>query len=143
MNGSPPAYAEMAAATNFSFLRGASPAADMVLAALLLGHAGLGVADRNTVAGVVRAWAALKELREEGLPPAMKLREGSGPGEWRHERRALGETRPRPSACPRWSGSGRPASGWPRARASPSRTGRPTSSPIRRTAPDGAGSAGC
>ncbi len=91
MNGSPPAYAEMAAATNFSFLRGASPAADMVLAALLLGHAGLGVADRNTVAGVVRAWAALKELREEGLPPAMKLREGSGPGEWRHERRALGD----------------------------------------------------
>ncbi|MFN7166167.1 MAG: hypothetical protein ACK4NV_03920, partial [Pannonibacter sp.] len=52
----PGAYAELAAATNFSFLQGASPAADLVLTSLLLGHTGLGIADRNTVAGVVRAW---------------------------------------------------------------------------------------
>ncbi|MGL4241128.1 MAG: error-prone DNA polymerase, partial [Beijerinckiaceae bacterium] len=78
-------YAELVAATNFSFLRGASPAEHMVLASLLLGHAGLGVADRNTVAGVVRAHAALKELREGGALPPVKLREGSGPGEYKLE----------------------------------------------------------
>ncbi|MFN3670915.1 MAG: error-prone DNA polymerase, partial [Bosea sp. (in: a-proteobacteria)] len=82
-------YAEPVAATNFSFLRGASPGPDMVLTALLLGHAGIGLADRNTVAGVVRAFSALKELREDGLPAPEKLRDGSGPGEhvWiEHER---------------------------------------------------------
>lgn len=82
-------YAEPVAASNFSFLRGASPGPDMVLTALLLGHAGLGLADRNTLAGVVRAYGALKELREDGLPAPEKLRDGSGPGEhvWiEHER---------------------------------------------------------
>ncbi|GEP09906.1 error-prone DNA polymerase [Methylobacterium gnaphalii] len=78
----PPAYAELAAATNFSFLRGASTPQDMVLAALLLGQSGIGIADRNTVAGVVRAHRALKELQAEGLPLPDKLREGSGPGEF-------------------------------------------------------------
>ncbi|HRE19432.1 MAG TPA: error-prone DNA polymerase [Rhabdaerophilum sp.] len=78
-----PAYAELACATNFSFLRGASPAADLVLAGLLLGYRGLGIADRNTLAGVVRAWAALRELREGGILPPIRLREGSGPGEFR------------------------------------------------------------
>jgi error-prone DNA polymerase len=70
----PPAipFVEMVAATNYSFLRGASPAEDMVAAAVAAGHVGMGVADRNTVAGVVRAWKALREAREEakeeGLP---------------------------------------------------------------------------
>jgi error-prone DNA polymerase len=58
------AYAELAAASNFSFLRGASHPGELVLTALQLGHTGIGLADRNTVAGVVRAYAALKELRE-------------------------------------------------------------------------------
>ncbi|MCE4225075.1 error-prone DNA polymerase [Methylobacterium sp. C25] len=78
----PLAYAELAAATNFSFLRGASTPQDMVLTALLLGQSGIGIADRNTVAGVVRAYRALKELRSEGLPLPEKLRDGSGPGEF-------------------------------------------------------------
>src|SRR5690606_38958484 len=72
---------ELAAATNFSFLRGASKAQDMVLTALLQGYAGLGIADRNTLAGVVRAWAALEQLREDGLPLPEKVREGGSPGE--------------------------------------------------------------
>ncbi len=55
-------YAELAAATNFSFLHGASHPGDMVAAAIALGHTGIGIADRNTVAGVVRAHAALKDL---------------------------------------------------------------------------------
>ena len=62
-------FAELVAATNFSFLRGASHPGEMVLTALLLGQNGLGVADRNSVAGVVRAYAALKELRERLRDP--------------------------------------------------------------------------
>ncbi|MNS28206.1 Error-prone DNA polymerase [compost metagenome] len=75
------AYAELATASNFSFLRGASHPKQMVATAILRGHAGMGLADRNTVAGVVRAWSALKELREHGLLPPELRREGSGPGE--------------------------------------------------------------
>ena len=78
---SPPAYAELAAASNFSFLRGASHPKSLVLSAILHGHTGLGLADRNTVAGVVRAWSALNTLREEGLSPPEKVRDGGGPGE--------------------------------------------------------------
>ncbi|MEZ2405971.1 error-prone DNA polymerase [Bosea sp. RCC_152_1] len=82
MNQSVSPFAEPVAATNFSFLRGASPGPNMVLTALLLGYAGIGIADRNTVAGVVRAWAALRQLREDGLPAPEKIREGGSPGEY-------------------------------------------------------------
>ncbi|MDP2123721.1 MAG: error-prone DNA polymerase [Parvibaculum sp.] len=54
-------YAELAVASNFSFLRGASHADELVLAAKAQGLAALGIADRNTLAGVVRAHAAAKE----------------------------------------------------------------------------------
>ena len=57
-------YAELAAATNYSFLHGASHPADMVVTAIELGHTGIGIADRNTVAGVVRAHVALKQAIE-------------------------------------------------------------------------------
>ncbi|MXO47912.1 DNA polymerase III subunit alpha [Erythrobacter vulgaris] len=82
MSGSGPFYAELAAATNFSFLRGASQPSDMVARALELGHAGIGIADRNTVAGVVRAHVALREAcekaEEEGLaPPCFRLLVGA------------------------------------------------------------------
>jgi error-prone DNA polymerase len=56
-------YAELVAASNFSFLRGASHPEDLLRTALRLGHAGIGLADRNTVAGVVRAHAELLTLR--------------------------------------------------------------------------------
>jgi hypothetical protein len=62
-----PFYAELAAATNYSFLRGASHPSDMVARALELGMSGIGIADRNTVAGVVRAHAALKEARAKAM----------------------------------------------------------------------------
>ncbi|MDX2308287.1 MAG: error-prone DNA polymerase [Hyphomicrobium sp.] len=75
------AYSELVTTTNFSFLRGASHPRDLVLTALLLGHEGIGIADRNTVAGVVRAHCALEELRRDGAVPPEKVREGSGPGE--------------------------------------------------------------
>ena len=55
------AFAELVAATNFSFLRGASHAHEMVGQAAELGLAAIGIADRNTLAGVVRAHQAAKE----------------------------------------------------------------------------------
>ncbi len=55
------AFAELVAATNFSFLRGASHAQEMVGQAAELGLAAIGIADRNTLAGVVRAHTAAKE----------------------------------------------------------------------------------
>ena len=58
------AYAELVAATAFSFLDGASQPSDMVARAVELGHAGIGIADRNTVAGVVRAYDALLRARK-------------------------------------------------------------------------------
>ena len=54
-------YVELATATNFSFLRGASHAEELVETAALLGHSAIGIADRNSVAGVVRAHLAAKE----------------------------------------------------------------------------------
>jgi error-prone DNA polymerase len=56
-------FAELVAATNYSFLRGASHPADMVWRAALSGMNGIGIADRNTVAGVVRAHVAWREVR--------------------------------------------------------------------------------
>ncbi len=56
-----PRYAELAAASNFSFLRGASHPEEMVARAAELGLTGLGVADRNTLAGVVRAHVFARE----------------------------------------------------------------------------------
>jgi error-prone DNA polymerase len=55
------AFAELIAATNFSFLRGASHPHEIVGQAAELGLAAIGVADRNTLAGVVRAHQAVKD----------------------------------------------------------------------------------
>jgi error-prone DNA polymerase len=56
-----PRFAELAAMTNFSFLRGASHPEEMVARAAELGLAGVGIADRNTLAGVVRAHIFARE----------------------------------------------------------------------------------
>ena len=56
-----PAYAELQCVTNFSFLRGGSHPAELVEQAKALGLSALGVADRNSVAGVVRAHTAAKK----------------------------------------------------------------------------------
>ncbi|MFN0024401.1 MAG: PHP domain-containing protein, partial [Parvularculaceae bacterium] len=54
-------FAELCVTTNFSFLRGAAHPEELAFQAKELGLAGIGVADRNTLAGVVRAHAAAKE----------------------------------------------------------------------------------
>ncbi|MDE0416186.1 MAG: error-prone DNA polymerase [bacterium] len=53
-------YAELQASSNFSFLRGASHAEELVEEAARLGLAAIGIADRNTLAGAVRAHVAAK-----------------------------------------------------------------------------------
>ncbi len=58
---SEPRFAELAAMTNFSFLRGASHPEEMAARAAELGYAGIGIADRNTLAGVVRAHVYARE----------------------------------------------------------------------------------
>ena len=76
-------YAELAVTTHFSFLRGASSPGELVPQAIALGLAGIGIADRNSVAGVVRAYHDLEEMREDfpikhGVPlPAFKLAVGA------------------------------------------------------------------
>src|SRR3954467_7900902 len=59
-----PAYAELAVTTNFSFLRGASHPQEYVTQAAALGLKGIGIADRNTMAGVVRAHLEAKNHPE-------------------------------------------------------------------------------
>ena len=56
-----PRFAELSAMTNFSFLRGASHPEEMVARAAELGLSGIGIADRNTLAGVVRAHVFARE----------------------------------------------------------------------------------
>src|SRR5438552_12533269 len=54
-----PGYAEIGITTNFSFLRGGSDPRAYVHQASLLGIPVIGIADHNTLAGVVRAWKEL------------------------------------------------------------------------------------
>ncbi|KPP86004.1 MAG: error-prone DNA polymerase [Rhodobacteraceae bacterium HLUCCO07] len=56
------AYAELCVTTNFTFLHGASHPEELVTRAAELGLAAIAITDRNSVAGVVRAFSALKEL---------------------------------------------------------------------------------
>jgi len=53
-------YAELQVTTHFSFLRGASSADELFATAAALGIDALGVVDRNSLAGIVRAWEAAK-----------------------------------------------------------------------------------
>ncbi|HKU96770.1 MAG TPA: error-prone DNA polymerase [Vineibacter sp.] len=57
-------FAELAAMTNFSFRRGASHPQEIVMCAKALGLKAIGIADRNTMAGVVRAHA---QARRENI----------------------------------------------------------------------------
>ena len=60
-------YAELAVTTNYSFLRGGSHPGQYVERAAQLGYAAIGIADRNSLAGVVRAYDAWQRLDDEKL----------------------------------------------------------------------------
>jgi error-prone DNA polymerase len=58
------AYAELQVTTHFSFLRGASSPAELLEQAFELGLSGIAITDRNTLAGVVRAY---QEAQKTGM----------------------------------------------------------------------------
>ena len=71
------AYAELQAVSNFSFLRGASHAEELVAQAHQLGLKALAVTDHNSLAGIVRAHAAAKDVGLKFIPGArLDLEEG-------------------------------------------------------------------
>jgi error-prone DNA polymerase len=65
-------FAEIGVTTNFSFLRGASHPKEMVAQAAFYGYAAIGIADRNTLAGVVRAFDEHEQIKEQ-IDSAPKL----------------------------------------------------------------------
>ena len=64
-------YVEIGVSSPFSFLRGASDAIELTLTALGQGYDSIGIADRNTLAGVVRMHSACKSA---GLKPLIGCR---------------------------------------------------------------------
>ena len=71
----PTTYAEIGVTTNFSFLRGGSHPQDYVHQAGEHGLHAVGIADHNTLAGVVRAYS---ELNNPDLKAKPKLRSAHG-----------------------------------------------------------------
>ena len=67
----PSPYVELGVSSPFSFLRGASDAIELTLAALEHRYDAIGIADRNTLAGVVRMHSACKTA---GLRPLIGCR---------------------------------------------------------------------
>ncbi len=61
----PDGFAEFGVATNFSFLRGASHPEELVAQAITLGLAAIGIADRNSLAGIVRAHLFLRHNKDQ------------------------------------------------------------------------------
>lgn len=59
----PAPFVELGVVSCFSFLRGASDAVDLVLTARALGYDALGIADANSMAGVVRIHTEAKTLK--------------------------------------------------------------------------------
>jgi error-prone DNA polymerase len=64
-------YAELHCLSNFSFLRGASHAEELIVQAMELGYTALAITDECSLAGVVRAHAAAKKAG--GDKPSLKL----------------------------------------------------------------------
>lgn len=71
-------YSELQVTSNFSFLRGASHAQELVSQAEAFGYKKIAVTDRNTLAGIVRAHAACREKNVK-LIPACRLDLLDGP----------------------------------------------------------------
>ncbi|HKH61277.1 MAG TPA: PHP domain-containing protein, partial [Flavitalea sp.] len=61
-------YTELQISTNFSFLRGASHADELVDQAADYGYSEIGITDRNSFAGLVRAHVAAKAKGIQIIP---------------------------------------------------------------------------
>jgi error-prone DNA polymerase len=80
-------YVELHALTHFSFLRGVSSAEEMFSAAALLGYPALGIVDRNTVGGLVKALRAADETGVRLIPGCrLDLMDGTGILVWPEDR---------------------------------------------------------
>ncbi len=64
-------WSELQVTTHYSFLRGASSPEQLFAAAALAGMPALGITDRNSVGGVVRALVAAEQITEQGYPIRM------------------------------------------------------------------------
>jgi error-prone DNA polymerase len=73
-----PAYAELHCLSNFSFLRGASQPAELVTRAKELGYTAIAITDECSVAGVVRAFTAARDLGSIKLLIGTELRLACG-----------------------------------------------------------------
>jgi error-prone DNA polymerase len=62
------AYSELQVSTHFCFLRGVSSCEELFSAASTMEMPALGVTDRNSVAGIVRAMVAARETSAQGSP---------------------------------------------------------------------------
>jgi len=71
-------YAELACTTSYSFLRGASPPSDYVAEGIRLGLTAIGIADRNSVSGVVRAWRALRDAPDDARSVLLAAKREAG-----------------------------------------------------------------
>ncbi len=67
MTRPPTRYVELQTTTNYSFLEGASHPGELAVTAHALGMPALGITDRNSLAGVVRAWAKARDLNTRSL----------------------------------------------------------------------------
>ena len=82
-------YVELQAATHFSFLRGVASAEEMFAAAALLGYPAIGIADRNTVGGLVKALRASDETGVRLVAGCrLDLMDGTGLLVWPEDRAA-------------------------------------------------------
>ena len=73
-----PYFAELDCRTHYSFLEGASRPGELVMQARMLGLQAIGVADRNSLAGIVRAWEQGKKQHLEVLTGArLQFTDGS------------------------------------------------------------------
>ena len=134
MTGTPDAYCELHAHTNFSFLDGASHPEELIARAALLGMPSLAITDHGGLYAAVRTWKAAQETetdaaRAAGLSPVRPIigldhvprtdeelrlahrgRRLNLPSAWRaREPRLAGGVprRPHPGRSPRPAGAGR------------------------------------
>ncbi|KHL24970.1 DNA polymerase [Croceibacterium mercuriale] len=65
------AYSELQVSTHFCFLRGVSSCEELFSAASEMGLPALGITDRNSVAGIIRAMVNAEEVSQQGNPVRM------------------------------------------------------------------------
>ncbi|MCZ4352494.1 error-prone DNA polymerase [Roseovarius aestuarii] len=93
----PHAFAELSATSNFTFLTGASHPEDYMHRAALLGLSALAIADENSVAGIVRAHTAAREIARQ-VAERRRIEAHTGP---------IGPPAPTPQPPPAWANTPR------------------------------------